>query len=98
VVLVPGLIAVMSLSQREATANSLLAIIPISAVGVAVYYLAGSAHQVRFDIGLVLAVASVLGALLGARIAHRVSDRTLRVAFGILAIVVAIRLLIPISV
>jgi uncharacterized protein len=94
VVLVPGIVWAQGTNQRRAVANSLLAIIPISIVGVATYYLAHG-HHVRFDIGVVLAVGGVVGAPLGAAIAHRVSDRQLKLAFGLLLVVVAIRLLLP---
>ena len=82
-----------AISQRRAVANSLLAIIPISIVGVAVYHLAAG-HHVRFDLGIVLAVGGVAGARVGAAIAQKVSDRQLQVAFGILLVVVALRLLL----
>lgn len=94
VVLVPGLVWALGLNQRRAVANSLLAIIPISIVGVATYYLA-SGHRVRFDLGVVLAVGGIAGARLGAVIAHRVSDRALTIAFGVLMVLVAARLLLP---
>ena len=93
VVLVPGMVWSQAISQRRAIANSLLAIIPISIVGVAVYYLAAG-HHVRFDLGIVLAVGGVAGARVGAAIAQKVSDRQLQVAFGILLVVVALRLLL----
>jgi uncharacterized membrane protein YfcA len=94
VVLVPGLVWAMGINQRRAVANSLLAIIPISIVGVAVYYLAAG-HHVRFDLGAVLAIGGIIGARSGAVVAHRVSDRTLKIAFGLLVVVVAVRLLLP---
>lgn len=94
VVLVPGLTWALGLNQRRAVANSLLAIIPISIVGVATYYLAGG-HNVRFELALLLAIGGVVGARLGAVIAHRVSDRQLTLAFGVLLVVVATRLLLP---
>jgi len=87
------MVLALGASQHRAAANSLLAIIPISIVGVATYYLAG--HHVRFDLGVVLALGGVAGAPLGAAIAERVSDRQLKVAFGVLLVVVGIRLLLP---
>ena len=93
-VLVPGIVWGQGVDQRRAVANSLLAIIPISIVGVAVYYLAAG-HDVRFDIGVLLAIGGIVGARVGAVIAHRVSNRQLKVAFGILMVVVAARLLLP---
>jgi uncharacterized protein len=93
VILVPGMVWVQAVSQRRAIANSLLAIIPISIVGVAVYAVAAG-HHVRFDLGIVLAIGGIAGARLGAAIAHRVSDRQLQVAFGVLLVLVALRLLL----
>ena len=90
----PGMLWAQAINQRRAIANSLLAIIPISIVGVAVYYLAAG-HHVRFDLGILLALGGVIGARVGAAVAHKVSDRQLQVAFGILLVVVAVRLLLP---
>ena len=90
VLLVPGLVAAGGLTQLEGTANSLLSIIPLAIVGVATYALLGG--HVRFDVGLVLLVGSLPGAVLGARLARRVPDRALRVGFGILALASAVRL------
>jgi uncharacterized membrane protein YfcA len=84
----------MGANQRRAIANSLLAIIPISIVGVAVYYLAAG-HHVRFDLGVLLAIGGIVGARLGAVIAHRVSERQLRIAFGLLMALVSVKLLLP---
>jgi uncharacterized membrane protein YfcA len=94
VVLVPGLVWAQGINQRRAIANSLLAIIPISVVGVAVYFLAAGNH-VRFDLGIVLAVGGIAGARVGTMVAHKVSERQLTIAFGILLVVVAVRLLLP---
>jgi uncharacterized membrane protein YfcA len=84
----------MGVAQRRAMANSLLAIIPISIVGVAVYYLA-EGHLVRFDLGVLLAIGGVAGARFGALIAQRVSERQLRIAFGVLMVLVSVKLLLP---
>jgi uncharacterized membrane protein YfcA len=84
----------MGANQRRAIANSLLAIIPISIFGVAVYYLAAG-HHVRFDLGVLLAIGGIAGARLGAVIAHRVSERQLRIAFGLLMALVSVKLLLP---
>ena len=92
-VLVPGMVRVFGLSQLRAVANSLLAIIPISIVGVAVYALAAG-HHVRFDLGVVLALGGIAGARAGAAIAYKVSERQLKVAFGILLVLVALRMLL----
>ncbi len=92
--LVPGMVTLLGLSQRRAISNSLAAIIPMAAVGAAVYYLAGSRPHVRLDLALALSLGGVVGALAGARVAQHVSERTLRVAFGILVLGVGLRLLL----
>jgi uncharacterized membrane protein YfcA len=83
----------MGINQRRAVANSLLAIIPISIVGVAVYHLA-TGHHVRFDLGVLLAIGGIVGARFGVVIAHRVSERQLKIAFGVLMALVSLRLLL----
>lgn len=91
----PGMVALMGLGQRRAIANSLLAIIPISIAGAAMYYLAGTQHALRLDLAIPLAVGSAVAAPAGAWITHHVSARTLRIAFGVLSLLIAARLLIP---
>jgi uncharacterized membrane protein YfcA len=94
VILVPGMVVLLGVSQRPAIANSLAAIIPMAAVGALVYYFAGPTPHVRLDLALALALGGTLGAILGARLAHRLSERTLRIFFGLLVLVVSIRLLL----
>jgi uncharacterized membrane protein YfcA len=95
VVLVPSFVAAFGMGQRRAVAGSLVAIIPISVVGVLTYWLFGSAHEVRFDLGVALAAGSIVGARYGAQLTRRVSERTLAIAFAILLLIVAVRLLLP---
>ena len=94
VVLVPGLVAVFGRTQREAIATSLGAIVPVAAVGALVYYFGGREPHVRLDLAAALALGGIVGAVLGARLAHRVSERSLRVAFGLLLLLIAVRLLL----
>jgi uncharacterized membrane protein YfcA len=42
-----------------------------------------------------LAIGGIVGARLGAVIAHRVSERQLRIAFGVLMALVSVKLLLP---
>lgn len=94
IVLIPGMVMLLKLGHREAVANSLAAIIPMAATGALVYYV-GSAHpHLRVDLGVALAVGGIAGALMGARLAHRVSERSLRIGFGLLVLVVGVRLML----
>lgn len=94
IILVPGMVALLGLSQRAAIANSLAAIIPMAVVGALVYYFAGPIPHVRLDLAAALASGGTAGAILGARLSHRLSERTLRILFGLLMLVIGIRLLL----
>ncbi len=88
ILFVPTLLA-LGLGQAEATATSLLAIVPTAAVGV----LRQRAHgNLRVRAALVVGLTSILGVELGVRIATSVDDDLLRRGFGILLIAVAAQL------
>jgi uncharacterized membrane protein YfcA len=95
IILVPGMAALLAMPQRRAVANSLLAIMPIAVVGVATYYFGGSHPAISLNFAVVLAIGSIAGAPLGVAIAYRVPERALRVTLGLLAMLVAARLLLP---
>ena len=95
IILVPGMTALLAMRQRRAVANSLLAIVPIAVVGVSTYYLGGSHPAISLRFAVVLAIGSIAGAPLGVAIAYRVPERALRVTLGLLAVLVAVRLLLP---
>jgi len=82
-VMVPAMVYLMKTPQREANGTSLAVIVPVAIVGATIL---GGGHQVDFQVGIVLAIAAVGGAVLGARLTRRVSDIGLRRAFGIVAV------------
>ena len=89
VVFVPALTIFIGLSQLDAEATSLLAIIPVA--------LAGAWRQHRYGNlrprdGLVVGVLAVPGALGGVAIANVVPERALEIGFGILLLAVAAQL------
>jgi uncharacterized protein len=88
ILFVPTLVA-LGLSQVEAQATSLLAILPT--------VLAGAWNQRRYGnlrirSALVLGISSVAGVELGARIATSLAENTLRRVFGLLLLAVALQL------
>ena len=95
VVMVPALVSRrVGLSQRCATGTSLLAILPIAAVGAVTYVVAGD--RAVDGIALVLVVpGSILGAVAGARLTTVLPERALAMAFSALTLAAAVRLLIP---
>jgi uncharacterized protein len=81
-VMVPAMVYLMKAPQHEANGTSLAVIVPVAIVGAAIL---GAGHQVDLPIGVALAIGSVGGALIGARLSRQFSDRGLRRAFGVMA-------------
>ena len=95
-VMVPGQVIWGRTRQLQANATSLAAIIPISAVGVAVYYFVGSGHhhEADFRFAAIMTIGAVVGAYAAARLVGRLPERTLKMAVAILFLAVGIKQLI----
>src|SRR5213592_926769 len=81
--MVPAMVYLLKTPQREANGTSLAVIVPVAIVGATIL---GQGHQVDLQVGVILAIGAVGGAVLGARLTRRVSDIGLRRAFGIVAV------------
>lgn len=90
--MVPLLVMAAGLSQHRAHATSLAAIVPIASVAAATFAVAG---EIDLRIALPLAVGSLLGAPIGARIMARTTEGLLTTLFGLLMLGVAVELLWP---
>jgi len=88
---VPALTVGLGLSQLDAEATSLLAIIPVALVG-AVRQRSHGNVDVRT--GVVLGVVAVGGAVAGAVIANAVPQRALEIGFGLFLLFVVWRLVV----
>jgi uncharacterized membrane protein YfcA len=91
IVIVPPLVAVAALSQRQAHATSLAAIVPIAAVAGTRFAIDGS---VDWSAAALLSVGTLLGAPVGAWLLVRSSAGALNLAFGGFMLIVAARLLL----
>ncbi len=90
ILFVPALTLVLSLSQVRAEATSLLAIIPVALVGAMRQRRYGN---VRVRDAAVLGALSALGVVGGVALANHLTQRTLRIAFAVLLVVVATQFL-----
>ncbi|MBA2366640.1 MAG: sulfite exporter TauE/SafE family protein [Actinobacteria bacterium] len=90
IIIVPLLVAFAALSQHQANATSLAAIVPIAAVAATRFALDG---RIDWVLAGLLAVGSLAGAPVGARIMSRSSPGLLKTMFGALMIAVALQLL-----
>src|SRR3954452_20289142 len=79
VLFVPGLVFILGLSQLSAESTSLLAVVPVAAVGAWRQHRYGN---VRIRDGLVLAALSPVGVLLGTWLANTLSERALELSFA----------------
>ena len=88
--IVPGLVVFLGLSQIEAEATSLLAIVPTAIVGA---WRQDRYGNVRRPDAALLGVLSVGGGTLGVAVANALPERALRLGFAALLVVVAAQLL-----
>lgn len=88
ILFVPTLV-LLGLGQVEASATSLLAIVPTAAMGA---WRQRAYGNLRVRAALVVGVVSVLGAEVGVQIATRIDESLLRRLFGVLVIGVAAQL------
>jgi uncharacterized protein len=89
VLFVPGLVIVIGLTQHEAEATSLLAIVPVALVGAVRQNRHGN---VRRDDALLVGLLSIAGVAGGVALANTLSGTVLRDAFAGLMLLVAARM------
>jgi uncharacterized protein len=94
VILVPGMVLLMRLPQHVAHATSLVAILVTAPFAVLGFALDGS---VAYAAGGATAFGVVVGAVAGAGLMHRISPTRLRQGFAVLLLLVAVRMLLPVS-
>ena len=93
-VLVPLQVLWAGVPQRNANANSLVAIIPIALAALPIYYFRKGSPQVDFRLALLLVIGSVVGAFLGARLLRRIPEQPLRIAVAVVLGVVGLKELV----
>ena len=91
IVMVPLIVAVAGVSQHEAHATSLAAILPIATVAAARF---GVNEEINYGIAILLGLGSLVGAPLGARVMAGISEGALKIAFGALMVTVGVSLVL----
>jgi uncharacterized membrane protein YfcA len=86
ILFVPALALVLGLSQLGAESTSLLAIVPVSAVGA---WRQRRYGNVRLREGLIVGALSPLGVLGGTELANAVSQHALAIAFAVVQLLFA---------
>jgi uncharacterized membrane protein YfcA len=93
-VMVPLQVLWGGMSQRQANATSLVAIIPIAIAALPIYYFQKGTPQVDFRMALLLVIGSVVGAYVGARLLKRIPERPLTFAVAAVLLLAGIKELI----
>jgi uncharacterized membrane protein YfcA len=86
ILFVPGLVFFLGLGQLSAESTSLLAIVPVAAVGAWRQYGYGN---VRVRDGLIVAALSPAGVLLGTWLSNNLPERALELSFAAVQLVFA---------
>jgi uncharacterized membrane protein YfcA len=90
VIIVPLLILVLGLTAQQAAGTSLAALLlPVGLLGVIQYWQAG---QVNVLHAVLLGIGLLVGAYLGARLGLSLPNETVQRAFGVLLLVVGVRM------
>jgi len=89
VLFVPALVIFLDLSQVDAEATSLLAIIPVALVGAWRQHAYGN---VRLRDGMLVGALAVPGAALGVVLVNAVPERAVEIGFALLQLFVAVQL------
>ncbi len=89
-VIVPGLILLLGMTPKQAAGTSLAALLlPVGILGAIEYWRAG---YIDVRLALLLAVGILIGAFIGARVAVGLPNELIQRAFGVLLVVVGVRL------
>ena len=89
-VIVPGLILLLGMTPKHAAGTSLGALLlPVGILGALEYWRAG---YIDVPLSLLVAVGILIGAFIGARVAVDLPNELIQRAFGILLVVVGVRL------
>lgn len=89
--MVPLLVLVQRVTQRDAHAISLAAMIPIAVGALLVYGVAGEVDPAA---AAALAAGAIFGARLGAELLSRAPERPLKAAFGVVLLFAALMLVV----
>ena len=88
--IVPALVLVVGLSQIDAEATSLLAIVPVAIVGA---WRQRAYGNLRVSDGVTVGALAVGGAVLGVVLANALPERALEIAFAVLLVGVAAQMI-----
>jgi len=91
IIMIPGLVFILGLSQQMAQGTSLAVMLP--PIGIIAAFNYWKAGQVNLKFAIILAVAFLVGSYFGSKFALNLPQAVLKKIFGILLLLVAVRML-----
>jgi uncharacterized membrane protein YfcA len=92
IIMVPALVFFLGLTQHQAQGTSLAVLVfPVGFLAFWNYYKQG---YVNFKIAVIIMLAFVIGGYLGSSIAVRIPERPLKIFFGVLIVILGLRMII----
>ena len=90
-IVVPCLIHIFKLEDKEARATSVLTILPIVITSGLFYY---KNNYINWDIGIKCAIGGIIGGYIGSKLLKKISTKTLSATFIIFLLYASIRMII----
>lgn len=91
ILIVPGLMYVLGMSQIEAQGTSLfILLLPVGILAVMNYW---KSNHVNVGFGLIVASAFVIGGFVGSKLALKISPSLVKLIFGVIMAYVSIRMI-----
>ena len=92
IIIVPGLIYFLSMTQHQAQGTSLfILLLPVGFLAVYNYWKAGN---INWWFGIIIALTFVVGGYFGSKLSLRISPGMLRLVFGIIMILISFKMVI----
>ncbi len=91
IIVIPALVFIMGLSQHAAQGTSLAFMLP--PVGILATWNYWKAGYVNWKIALVLSITFVIGAYIGSYFSIQISGKLLRKLFGVVMIIMAVKMI-----
>lgn len=90
-IMVPLMLSIIGIPMRKASGTSLIAVMILAIPGVIEQGIIGN---INYLAGIAIVIGTIPGAVIGARLVTKVSERTLRLLFGCFLIVAAVMLVL----
>lgn len=87
-ILVPALVYLIGLSEKESRATAIACVLPAVIISFIFYY---RNDYIDIENGVLAAIGGIIGALIGAKLLNRLSDKILRISYTLFLMYISIR-------